>query len=186
MPIVEVHILEGYTSEDKSRLTAALTDAVRFVVPAADEAITVMLNEYPGDAYARGGQQRQPAPARPDPGALVVTYLKAMEDRDLDAASTMLHPDFQMIFPDTQPMTTLTELIDWAKGRYRYVRKTNDAVEALQTGGTTVVYVRGALAGEWPDGRPFQDIRFVDRFEVRDGMIVRQDVWNDIAEVRGS
>ena len=186
MPIVEVHILEGYGSEDKSRLTTALTDAVRFVVPAADDAITVMLNEYPKDAYARGGKMREPAPARPDPGDLVIAYLKAMENRDLETAEVMLHPDFQMIFPNTKPMNSLTELIAWAKGRYRFVRKTNDAVEAFQAGGTTVIYVRGTLAGEWPDGRPFHDIRFVDRFEVRDGKIARQDVWNDLAEVRAS
>lgn len=47
MPIVEAHILEGYSPSDKSRLTSALTDAIRFVVPAPDEAITVMLHEYP-------------------------------------------------------------------------------------------------------------------------------------------
>ena len=42
MPIIEAHILEGYSPKEKSRLTAALTDAVRFVVPATDEAETVM------------------------------------------------------------------------------------------------------------------------------------------------
>ncbi len=184
MPIIEAHILEGYAATEKSRLTSALTDAVRFVVPARDEAITVMLHEYPAEAYARGGQHRQPAPARPDPKKLVLDYLAAMEARDLDAAHAMLGVGFQMTFPGPQPMKTLTELIDWAKGRYRFVRKTNEVVEAFQAGGQTVVYVRGTLAGEWPDGRPFAGIRFIDRFEVTDGLIARQDVWNDLAEAR--
>ena len=34
MPVVELHVLEGYNSQEKQRLGQALTDAVRFVVPA--------------------------------------------------------------------------------------------------------------------------------------------------------
>ena len=186
MPIVEAHILEGYAPQEKSRLTRALTDAVRFVVPASDEAITVMLHEYPKEAYARGGIHRDPAPARPDPAGIVTDYLAAMEARDLEAAQSYLGEDFEMVFPGPQSMTSLTELIAWAKGRYRFVRKTTEGVEAFQAGGASIVFVRGTLAGEWPDGRPFSDIRFIDRFEVVDGKITRQDVWNDLAEVRGA
>ncbi len=32
--------------------------------------------------------------------------------------------------------------------------------------------------------RAFEGIRFIDRFEVTAGKITRQDVWNDIAEVK--
>ncbi len=184
MPIVETHLLEGYAPEDKSRLTAALTHAVRLVIPAPDEAITVMLHEYPAEAYARGGEHRQPAAALPDPAKIVTGYLTAMEARDLDTAQGVLSTEFQMVFPGTPPMTSLTELIDWAKGRYRFVRKSNEAVEAFHSRGVAVVYVRGTLAGEWPDGSAFEGIRFIDRFEVSGGKIIRQDVWNDIAEVR--
>jgi 4-oxalocrotonate tautomerase family enzyme len=86
MPIIEAHVLQGYAPDEKARLVRALTDAVRFVVPAPDEAITVMLSEYPAENYARGGQMRQPAPALPDPAALVLDYLAAMEAREIDRA----------------------------------------------------------------------------------------------------
>lgn len=33
------------------------------------------------------------------------------------------------------------------------------------------------------DGRAFSDVRFVGRFTVRDGRLVDQAVWNDLAEV---
>ncbi|QPH53222.1 nuclear transport factor 2 family protein [Pontivivens ytuae] len=184
MPIVEAHILEGYGPDDKKRLTSALTDAIRFVVPAPDEAITVMLHEYPPENYARGGEQRTPAPALPDPAKLVRAYLDAMEARDLETARSMLAPEFSMTFPGTGPMTTLAELLDWAKDRYRSVAKTYEAVEAFHSEGAAVVYTRGTLSGEWPDGTPFSGIRFIDRFAIRDGRITQQDVWNDIAEVR--
>ncbi|WP_419908962.1 tautomerase family protein [Hoeflea sp.] len=184
MPIVEAHILEGYAPEEKTRLTAALTDAIRFVVPAPDEAITVMLHEYPSEAYARGGVHRVPAPALPNPCRLVLDYLAAMEARELERAEAMLGDGFEMVFPATQPMTSLMELVDWSKDRYRFVKKTYEAVEAFHSDGAAVVYARGTLAGEWQDGAAFDGIRFIDRFEVVGGKIGRQDVWNDIAEVR--
>ncbi len=184
MPVIEAHILGGYAEEEKFRLTSAITDAVRFVVPAPDDAITVLLHEYPADAYARGGTRRRPAPALPDPSRVVVDYLAAMESRDLATAGAMLGEGFQMVFPGNQVMTSLGELVDWAKGRYRFVTKTYEAVEAYHHGGHAVVYARGTLAGDWPDGTAFEGVRFIDRFEVSGGKIVRQEVWNDIAEMR--
>lgn len=118
-----------------------------------------------------------------DPAALTLAYLYAMERRDLRAATAMLDPDFVMQFPGAPPMTELSELIAWAAPRYRFVRKAHDAVEVV-SGDPAVVYLRGTLAGEWPDGEPFEDVRFVDRFEVTGGKIKRQDVWNDLGEVR--
>ena len=46
----------------------------------------------------------------------------------------------------------------------------------------TVVYSIGTLYGEWPDGEPFEGNRYVDRFVVQGGKIVKMDVWNDSAE----
>jgi phenylpyruvate tautomerase PptA (4-oxalocrotonate tautomerase family) len=184
MPVIEAHVLRGYAPEEKSRLTSALTDAVRFVVPAPDEAITVMLHEIEPDGYARGGVSRAPAPALPDPAGIVRGYLSAMEARDLDSARALLGDGFEMVFPGTPTMTSLEQLIDWAQGRYRFVKKTYDGIEAFHSCGVAVVYARGTLFGEWPDGTAFEGIRFIDRFEVSGGRIARQDVWNDIAEVR--
>ncbi len=184
MPILEAHILEGYDSEEKARLITALTDAVRLVVPAPDEAIIVMLKEHPGDDYARGGVQRKPASALPDPTVIVRDYLTAMENRELEKATAMLGEEFRMVFPATDEMVNLSELIEWSKNRYRFVKKTYDAVESFFQNGTTIVYVRGKLRGEWMDGTAFDGIRYIDRFELSGGKIQRQDVWNDMAEVR--
>lgn len=186
MPIIETHILEGYSGDEKARLIRALTDATRLVVPAKPEAITVIVHEMKPENYARGGQQRSPAPANQDPCDLIRAYLAAMEARDLDTAQAMLGEGFVMNFPGAQGMTTLQDLIEWSKPRYRFVKKTYDRFEAMQSGETTVVYSIGTLYGEWPDGSPFEGIRFIDRFELSGGKIVKQDVWNDIAEVRGN
>ncbi|MBT8459750.1 MAG: tautomerase [Boseongicola sp.] len=186
MPIVETHILEGYSPEEKSRLTAALTDAIRFVVPASDEAVTVMIHEMAPENYARGGRSRTPAPALPDPKQIALDFLTALQKRDIDAAQINLAADFRMVFPGSKPMATIAEMIDWAKDRYRFVKKTITSTEAFHQDGCAVVYVIGTLSGEWMNGDPFEGIRFIDRFAIKDGKIILQDVWNDIAEERST
>jgi phenylpyruvate tautomerase PptA (4-oxalocrotonate tautomerase family)/limonene-1,2-epoxide hydrolase len=187
MPIVELHVLQGYEPQEKLRLHEALTDAIRLVVPAPPEAITVLIHELKGEDYSRGGVHRQSAPALPDAGDLVRAYLSAMEARDLERAQSMLSTDFGMEFPGTGPLRTLDELIAWAKPRYRFVKKTYVGFDVMQSReAATVVYCRGTLSGEWPDGDSFEGIRFIDRFEVVAGKITRQDVWNDIAEVKAT
>jgi hypothetical protein len=116
---------------------------------------------------------------------LVRRYLDLMEARDIERASAMLDHGFSMTFPGSAPMHRLEELVVWAQGRYRFVKKSYEAFEELAgDGGRAVVYCRGTLSGQWPDGTGFEGIRFIDRFEVVDARIVRQDVWNDIGEVR--
>lgn len=180
MPIVTVHILEGYDGAAKTRLGRALTDAVRSVIPAAPEAVTVILQESPATNYLRGGEHRKPAPALPDAADVVLRYLQAMEARDLTAAAAFLAPGVVMTFPGNHRMTTIDEMIERARGRYRFVRKTYDRFDAMGS----IVYCFGTLAGEWPDGSPFSGIRFIDRFELEGGLVVRQDVWNDLAEAK--
>jgi 4-oxalocrotonate tautomerase family enzyme len=151
MPIIEIHVLQGYDAAQKTRLCKALTNAARTVIPATPDAVTVMIKEMPATDYMRGGQHRSPAPA----------------------------------LPDAPPMTELDDLLEWAAPRYRFVKKTIASIDlAPGDGPATVVYCHGTLSGEWPDGTAFSDIRFIDRFEVTDGFITRQDVWNDIAETK--
>ncbi|MGB3247439.1 MAG: nuclear transport factor 2 family protein [Sulfitobacter sp.] len=184
MPVVEIHLLEVYTGDDKARLGSAMTDAVRSVLPAGSDAITVMIHELPQADYFRGGIQRDGAPALPDPVQIVRDYLAAMEARELERAQTLLGAGFTLTFPGAAPMRTLKELIDWSAPRYRFVRKTYETFDTSQGGTAAVVHCHGTLNGEWPDGTAFAGIRFIDRFEIAGGKITRQDVWNDIAEVK--
>lgn len=185
MPIVEMHVLEGYDEDAKRRLGEALTDAVRLVVPATPDLVTVIIHDLPSENYYRGRTTRTPAPAKPDPAALVRSFLSAMESRDIDLAHSFLADGFVMNFPGTGPMHRLQQLIDWAAPRYKFVTKTYDGFDTMQSAGdAAIVCCRGTLSGEWPDGTPFSGIRFIDRFEVVGQKLTKQDVWNDIAEIQ--
>lgn len=111
---------------------------------------------------------------------IVRAYLAAMEARDLSLAQSYLADGFAMTFPGGIHMTSLTDLVAWSKPRYRFVKKTYDRFDTMPN----LCYCFGTLYGEWLDGTAFSGIRFIDRFELSDGKITRQDVWNDMAELR--
>ncbi|WP_028670924.1 nuclear transport factor 2 family protein [Saccharospirillum impatiens] len=184
MPMLQVNLLNGYSPDIKHRLMRALTCVVRGITQARPDAITVWIHEVGSDQYSRGGEPRQPGVGAPDAAAVVSDYLAAMEARDLQKAETFLAADFVMSFPGSGELTSLAQLVDWARGRYRYVQKTIAATDVAYGMDTTVVTTHGTLAGQWPDGVAFSDVRFIDRFELQAGLLVRQDVWNDLANAR--
>ena len=114
--------------------------------------------------------------------ALVRSYLNAMEARELDKAKTFLSRNFQMTFPGGVIFRTLEELIEWGSSRYLFINKTYERFDETTDGTNIVVYCFGTLAGKLPDGRAFDDVRFIDRFTVSDDKLNDQQVWNDLAE----
>ena len=78
----------------------------------------------------------------------------------------------------------LEDVIDWSKLRYRWVKKNYDRFDPLISNKNIVVYCYGTLYGEWLDTRTFSDIRFIDRFTLKENKFSDQKVWNDLAEYR--
>lgn len=184
MPVVTVTLIEGYDEATRRRLSERLTDAVRATIDAPPEAVTVILNEVALGSYMRGRRGRKPGPPQPPAAQVVLDFLAAMEARDLEGARAFLAKDFEMTFPGGVRFTALEELLDWAGPRYRRIAKTMEGVEEVPAAHSVTVYCRGTLSGEAPDGTPFSAIRFIDRFEVAAGKLLRQEVWNDLGEVR--
>ena len=110
--------------------------------------------------------------------AIVLSYLDAMEARALDRAQALLAPGFTMTFPGARRFDSLAAMIDWSRGRYRFVKKSYDGFDEY----ADVVYCYGTLDGEALDGRAIAGVRFVDRFKLERGLIADQQVWNDLAE----
>ncbi|MEQ9812123.1 MAG: tautomerase family protein [Azospirillaceae bacterium] len=184
MPVVTVTLIEGYAPDVKRRLGERLTAAIRAVIDAPLEGVTVAIHETRADGYMRGGQQRVPGAPLPHPEDVVRDYLGAMETRHLDQAARFLAGDFEMVFPGGVRMRTPDDLAAWASTRYRTAAKDYEAFESLATEAGSVVYCRGTLRGAWLDGSAFAGIRFIDRFLVSGGLIRRQEVWNDLGEAR--
>ncbi|MCC7426976.1 MAG: nuclear transport factor 2 family protein [Alphaproteobacteria bacterium] len=115
-------------------------------------------------------------------------YLARMEARQLDAAAAMLAPGAGIVFPGGAVRTNVHEIAAGSARRYSRIGKhiAHWDVCAGTAPGEFIVYSIGTLHGAWTDGTPFQGIRYIDRFVVKGGQIVRQEVWNDAAEVKGS
>jgi hypothetical protein len=120
-----------------------------------------------------------------DPATVVDTYLQLCEDRELEAASRFLGPGLRMQFPAGATAVeygALTDMVATPKP-YAWVRKHRDRflVGERSEQETHVVSI-GRLYGERLDGTPFDDVRYVDVFVLRDGLIAEQLVWNDLCE----
>lgn len=56
MPLVEIHLLEGRTAEQKKKLLASVTEAVHESIGASLQSIRVWIHEFPDDNYMAAGQ----------------------------------------------------------------------------------------------------------------------------------
>jgi phenylpyruvate tautomerase PptA (4-oxalocrotonate tautomerase family) len=183
MPVIDITLLPGYGPEVEATLVRRVARATRSVIAAQPAGTVVFVRN--ASTYQRDGRVMSGGgAARPDASALVRRFLETMRARDLPAAQQMLAPGFVMVFPGSAPMHRLEELVQWSRGRYQRAGKVYERFDESWGDEATVVYCSGTLEGVWLDGSTFEGIRFIDRFEVVDGLIRRQDVWNDLAVVR--
>ncbi len=116
--------------------------------------------------------------------ALVEEYLRLSMIPDPEAAAAFVSPGVLIHFTGGREMHAPSECTTFNATRYAWVKKKFGRTDVVAGGSDqeTVVYMTGTLYGEWSDGTPFSGNRYVDRFVVSDGKIVRMDVWNDSAE----
>jgi hypothetical protein len=113
---------------------------------------------------------------------IVTSYLRLVEERRLDEASPYLAAGVEIVFPGGRSFSSLAEQVAAAGTRYRSIRKVFNGYDVVDGGEATVVYVYGELEGEDVTGTPFAGVRFIDRFDLVDGLITNHRVWNDLAE----
>ena len=121
-------------------------------------------------------------PDATDAARIVDAFLEASMRPDPDAAATFMAPDVRIVFTGGRVFRHPREATAFNAARYRWVKKRIGRNDVVRGATETIVYNLGTLYGEWPDGTPFEGNRYVDRFTVRDGLIVSQEVWNDSAE----
>lgn len=119
-----------------------------------------------------------------EPAATVTGFLRDLEAGNIAAATARTAPGFSMQFPGGMTFTTFDALFEWARQRYTGIRKTFERIDAAVEGDSAIVHVSGTLSGRWLDGEDFSGIRYLDRFDLRRGLITHQTVWNDMGETR--
>jgi ketosteroid isomerase-like protein len=113
---------------------------------------------------------------------IVEAYLIASMVPDPETASRYVADDVEIVFTGGRRFSKPAETSAFNANRYSWVKKQMDRLDVVPGTDETIVYSIGTLYGAWPDGTAFEGNRYVDRFVVRNGAIVRMDVWNDSAE----
>jgi hypothetical protein len=116
---------------------------------------------------------------------IVEAFLEASMVPDPDRARTYMAPDVRITFTGGRRFTDPSGSTAFNAKRYAWVKKRFERTDVVAgaTENEAIVYNIGTLYGAWPDGTPFEGNRYVDRFVVSGGKIVRMDVWNDSAEI---
>ena len=118
----------------------------------------------------------------PEEARIVRDYLEASMIPDPDRAATYVSDEVVITFTGGREYDHPSGPAAFNAMRYKWVKKDMRQFDVAQGAEGTVVYSTGYLYGEWPDGTAFEGNRYVDRFVVEDGLIVKMDVWNDSAE----
>jgi len=116
---------------------------------------------------------------------IVEAFLEASMVPDPVRARSYMAPGVRITFTGGRRFADPGESAGFNARRYRWVKKRFERTDVVAgaTADEAIVYNIGTLYGEWPDGTPFEGNRYVDRFVVSRGKIVRMDVWNDSAEI---
>ena len=116
---------------------------------------------------------------------IVETYLELSMVPDPEGAAAHAAPGFELVFTGGRRFSGPAESAAFNAKRYKWVKKRFQRTDAAldPATGDVHVYNTGHLYGEWPDGTPFDGNRYMDCFVVRDGKLLRTDVWNDSAEI---
>jgi hypothetical protein len=113
---------------------------------------------------------------------IVSNFLEASMIPDPVRAASYMADEVKITFTGGREMSNTQAITAFNAGRYAWVKKQLGQFDWMDKEDYTVVYSNGFLYGEWPDGSAFAGNRYLDRFEVKNGKIVRMDVWNDSAE----
>ncbi len=113
---------------------------------------------------------------------IVERFLEASMVPDPVLAGSFISPDLDITFTGGRKYTHPRETAAFNAKRYKWVKKKFERTDVVPGADETIVYNTGTLYGEWHDGSKFEGNRYLDRFVVRGGKIVKMDVWNDSAE----
>jgi hypothetical protein len=114
---------------------------------------------------------------------IVEAYLEASMIPDPDRAATYMKTGTIITFTGGREFDHPRGPTRFNSRRYRWVKKRMERFDVCPCASETIVYSIGTLYGEWADGTSFEGNRYVDRFVVKNGQIVKMDVWNDSAEL---
>lgn len=114
----------------------------------------------------------------PTPKKIAKEFLTRLEDNRRETVDELVAKEAVITVPGArfEGAEATQQFLDhynpryhWAKKRFgRWIETEKEAVSI------------GTLYGEDNDGESFSDVRYIDVYEVKDGLIQQLDIWNDL------
>ena len=116
--------------------------------------------------------------------AIVEEFLRIIMIPDPEGARAFVAQELEIHFTGDRLMRDPRECSAFNAGRYLWVKKRFERTDVVADASLdeAIVYNIGTLYGQWPGGELFEGNRYVDRYVVRCGKIIKMEVWNDSAE----
>ena len=113
--------------------------------------------------------------------ARTAAFLRLCSERRTAEAKRFLDASARFVFPGAT-YESLEDIFTAAAAAYRSIAKRHETWDvAPKPDGSVVVVSAGTLEGVNLHGVRFDGVRYVDRITWRNGRIVLQEVWNDLA-----
>lgn len=182
MPIIEAHILHGYDPGTRTRLAHGLTDALRLVIPAPPESITVVVHELARENYMRGGALRRRGVALPDAADVVRRFHNAITTGDYDAAEAFMTKDGFFVVPGGARVDKPHDVAAFTASRWTEISVTVDSTDVCPGPEGPIVFLRTRINGTLRDGTRREGLRSIQRFQFSGPLIARIDAISDLPE----
>lgn len=113
---------------------------------------------------------------------LIERFIHAVNDRDAPKAQACIAEGGRLVFPGPTVFTQVSDFLEWSGPRYERAVYVYGLMEWVTGSDRTVVYAHGEVSGAFADGVKFEGVRYVDRFEITNGLIVSKEVWSDMGD----
>lgn len=171
MPIIEAHFLKGYDQGTRTRLSHGLTDALRMVIPAPPESITIVLHELERDNYMRGGALRRREDPLPDPRDVIRRFNTAMMAGDFEAAEALVTDDCVFRLSGGGLASRPDEVASFTAGHWSEFSMTVESADICAGPAGAIIYERVVINGVASNGDKIVNLRSAIRFEFRGPLI---------------
>jgi hypothetical protein len=113
---------------------------------------------------------------------VVEQFIKGVNERNGDAVRAFAGPEIHMTFPGGIVIRSVEEFFEWLAGRsprsiYKY-----DVIDVVTFDDRAVAYASGIVDGVTASGAEFAGVRVLDKFVIKDGLVVKKEAWSDMAE----
>lgn len=113
---------------------------------------------------------------------VVEKFIKGVNERDGGVVRALSSPQLHMTFPGGIIIRSVDEFFEWLASRSPRSAYDYANIDVVTLDDCAVAYASGKMDGVTAGGVEFTNVRVMDKFVIRDGLVVAKEAWSDMAE----